>query len=329
MDVARVAGVSAKTVSKALNDAPHVSGEVRKRVREAAASLNYVPNIAAKSLIARRSYLIGLTYERPSASYVVELQRGALDRLKDEQYRLVVLPFSDAARRTDELAEFLIRAGLDGVLLAPPACDQPALLDKLDTFALPYARITPHQDLARGIVVTMDEEDASEEIASHILSLGHRRVGVIMGDGSHLASGMRLSGYRRAFAKAGVSLDEALMAKGDFTFDRGYAAAREILDRDRPPTAILAQNDDMGIAAMAAARDLGFSVPGELSVVGFDDSEVSRTSRPQLTTIRQPVREMVREATDMLLRSLEAGSATSERCEHRHELLVRGSTAPV
>lgn len=329
MDVAHAAGVSAKTVSKALNDAPHVSAEVRRKVKETATALNYLPNIAAQSLIARRSYLIGLTYERPSPSYVVELQRGALERLEDERYRLVVLPFSQVASRPEELGKLLVRAGLDGVLLAPPACDQPELLDMLDGHKLAYARITPHGNFDRGIVVVMDDETAGEEIAAHILALGHRRIAVIMGDPHHSASEMRLAGYRRAFAKAGATLDDSMIVRGDFTFDSGYAAAKELLDGKSLPTAILAQNDDMGVAAMAAARDLGLSVPGDLSVVGFDDSEISRSAWPQLTTVRQPVREMAWDATNSLLALLESdqpGRAIAERRDHRHEILVRGST---
>ncbi|WP_294302966.1 LacI family DNA-binding transcriptional regulator [uncultured Sphingomonas sp.] len=116
---------SAKTVTRALNDEAHVSQAVRRTMKEAAATLDYHPNIAAQSLIAKRSYLIGLTYERPTTSYVVDLQNGALGRLENERYRLVVLPFGHVANRAAELGKFLLRAGLDGVLLAPPACDQP------------------------------------------------------------------------------------------------------------------------------------------------------------------------------------------------------------
>lgn len=319
-----------KTVSRALNDAPHVSETVRRKVKEAAAALDYHPNLAAQSLIARRSYLIGLTYERPSPSYVVELQNGALGRLENERYRLVVLPFNHVASRPEELGKLLLRAGLDGVLLAPPACDQPVLLDMIERQKLPYARITPHSDLDRGLVVAMDEVAAGHTVAAHILSLGHRRVGVILGDPSHAASRGRLEGYRQAFDEAGVAIDDSLVGTGDFTYDVGYRVALELLDRPLRPTAILAQNDDMAVAAIAAARDLGLSVPQQLSVAGFDNSEVSRTAWPQLTTVHQPVREMAWDAANRLIAALdgETDSAAPYRHDHPHELLVRASTAP-
>jgi LacI family transcriptional regulator len=317
-------------VSRALNDAPHVSEAVRRKVKEAAAALDYHPNLAAQSLIARRSYLIGLTYERPSPSYVVELQNGALGRLENERYRLVVLPFNHVASRPEELGKLLLRAGLDGVLLAPPACDQPVLLDMIERQRLPYARITPHSDLDRGLVVAMDEVAAGHTVATHILSLGHRRVGIILGDPSHAASRGRLEGYRQAFDEAGVAIDDSLVGTGDFTYDVGYRVARELLDGPLRPTAILAQNDDMAVAAIAAARDFGLSVPQDLSVAGFDNSEVSRTAWPPLTTVHQPVREMAWDAANRLIAMLDAdtdGDAPRRR-DHLHELLVRASTAP-
>lgn len=303
---------------------------MRRKVKEAAAALDYHPNLAAQSLIARRSFLIGLTYERPSPSYVVELQNGALGRLENERYRLVVLPFNHVASRPEELGKLLLRAGLDGVLLAPPACDQPLLLDMIERQKLPYARITPHSDLDRGLVVAMDEVAAGHTVAAHILSLGHRRVGVILGDPSHAASRGRMEGYRQAFDEAGVAIDSSLVGTGDFTYDVGYRVALELLGRPLRPTAILAQNDDMAVAAIAAARDLGLSVPQQLSVAGFDNSEVSRTAWPQLTTVHQPVREMAWDAANRLIAALDGktDSAAPYRHDHPHELLVRASTAP-
>ena len=302
---------------------------MRRKVKEAAAALDYHPNIAAQSLIARRSFLIGLTYERPSPSYVVELQNGALSRLENGRYRLVVLPFNHVASRPEELGKLLLRTGLDGVLLAPPACDQPVLLDMLERQKLAYARITPHSDLDRGVVVAMDEVAAGKTVAAHVLALGHRRIGIILGDPSHAASKGRLEGYRQAFGEAACSIDEELVVTGDFTYEVGYRVALELLRRVRRPTAILAQNDDMAVAAIAAARDLGLAVPADVSVAGFDNSEVSRTAWPQLTTVHQPVREMAWDAADRLIASLdgEEEAAVPRRRDHVHELLVRASTA--
>jgi LacI family transcriptional regulator len=326
VDIAKAAGVSPKTVSRVLNDEPHVKPAVRERVKEAARVLDYLPNVAARGLITRKSYLIGLTYERPSPSYVVELQRGALERLEGERYRLVVLPFHDASARQDELTALLRSASLDGVILAPPSCDLLPVLDALDKAGIRYARIAPHLDPQRGVSAAMDDVAAARALAEHLLALGHRRFGIILGDPTHYASEARLEGYRQALEAAGIAMGEVAIEQGDFTYPSGEAAAARLLGRADRPTAILAQNDDMAVAAIQSARDLGLDVPRDLSVAGFDDSEVSRLVWPRLTTVRQPVFEMARDATDRLVCQLEEYEPAPPAF-HPHELMVRGSTA--
>ena len=139
-----------------------------------------------------------------------------------------------------------------------------------------------------------------------------------------------MEGYRQAFDEAGITIDGSLVGTGDFTYDVGYRVALDLLDRPIRPTAILAQNDDMAVAAIAAARDLGLAVPEQVSVAGFDNSEVSRTAWPQLTTVHQPVREMAWDAANRLIAALdgEADSTAPSRHDHAHQLLVRASTAP-
>jgi len=327
IDIAREAGVSPKTVSRVLNDEPHVKQSVRDKVKEVAAALNYHPNFAARGLITRKNYLVGLTYERPGPSYVVELQRGALERLEGEPYRLIVLPFHDATERAEGLGNLLQSASLDGVVLAPPSCDLPELLDTLDRAGILYARIAPHRAKERGIVADMDDIGAARDVARHVLELGHRKIGIILGDRTHHASEARLEGYRLALEEVGLTLDRVAIEQGDFTYPSGEAAAQRLLAHGNRPTAILAQNDDMAAATLMVARDLGIAVPQELSIAGFDDSEVSRLAWPRLTTVRQPVFEMSQDAADKLLRRLEGGEV-GPATVHEHTLLVRQSTAP-
>lgn len=326
IDIAKAAGVSPKTVSRVLNDEPHVKAAVRERVKEVASALDYLPNVVARGLITRKNYLVGLTYERPSPSYVVELQRGALECLEGGSYRLVVLPFHDASARQDELAALLRSASLDGVVLAPPSCDLLPVLDALDRAGIGYARIAPHLAPERGVSASMDDVAAARSLAEHLLSLGHRRFGIILGDPTHYASKARLEGYRQALSAAGVAMNDVAIEQGDFTYPSGEAAAGRLLKREPRPTAILAQNDDMAVAAIQAARDLGLEVPRDVSVTGFDDSEVSRLAWPRLTTVRQPVFEMARDATERLVRRLDDEEPSPPRI-HPHQLIVRDSTA--
>lgn len=327
IDVAQTAGVSTKTVSRVLNREPHVRHDLQERVRAAIAHLNYQPNVLAQGLVRRRSHLIGMIYENPSPSYVVELQMGALERLKNERYRLVVLPVGSVREHATEIVSLLRAAAVDGVVLAPPASDHPVVLRELDAAQLPYARVAPTRMLEKGPSTMMDDVAAACDIARYLLSLGHRDIGIIKGDPTHSSSEARLIGYTQAFSAAGMFPRLDWIEQGQYTFQSGLDAARRLLERSDRPSAILAQNDDMAAGALMAARELGLDVPADVSIVGFDDSEVSRLVWPQLTTIRQPVFEMAAAATEMLLDQLEGNGAGSKQV-HLHQLLVRQSAAP-
>lgn len=327
VDVAKLAGVSPKSVSRVFNNEPHISSALRQRVLRAAEQLDYRPNVMARALVRRRSFLIGLVYEKPSPSYVVELQRGALDRLHGEPYRLIVLPVESVADHPVQVVDTIRSAGLDGVILAPPAADHPDVLDGLLQSHIPFARISPHSRRDEGLTTQMDDFAAAREMAQLVISRGHRRIAIIKGDPHHAASEQRLSAYRAAFEEAGIAFLPQLVEDGDFSFESGSAAARRLLSLQDPPTAILAQNDDMAVGAIAAARELGVAVPGALSVAGFDDSEVARVCWPRLTTVRQPVTEMAHAAMDMLIRHL-SGEDPGPTVVHRHALIEGASVGP-
>ncbi len=328
VDVAARAGVSTKTVSRVLNGEPHVKEAVRDRVRDAVRALDYHPNVMAQGLARQRSHLIGLVYENPSPSYTVELQMGVLDRLRGEPYRLVVLPVRSVAEHEDEVVGLLRSAAVDGVVLAPPASNNRRILDELVGIGMPFARIAPTcwPDVVPG--VAMDDAAAAREIAAHVLAMGHRRIGIIRGDPDHTATDLRMAGYADAFAEAGVAIDPALVAQGRFTFDSGFIAARALLAREERPTAIIAQNDDMAVGALMAAREMGIDIPADLSIVGFDDAEIGRIAWPRVTTIRQPVFEMAVGATGLLLDQF-AGMDVPALTAHPHRLIARDSVRPV
>lgn len=327
VDVARVAGVSAKTVSRVLNGEPHVSQVVQQRVRAAADELDYHPNVFAQALVRRKSSMIGLIYENPSPSYTVELQRGVLERLAGERYRLVVIPIRSVQENAGEVVNLLRSATLDGVVLAPPASDHPIILKQLKEAGIMCARIAPTRMIDAAPSNLVDDVAAAREIAAHVIEQGHREIAIIRGDATHPSSEARMLGFMQAFSAAGIELRFDRIEPGLFTFESGLAAARNILARDDRPTAILAQNDDMAVGAMMAAREFGLSIPEQLSVVGFDDSEVSRITWPRLTTVRQPVFEMAVAATEMLIAQLEDREPIA-RLLHPHTLLIRDSVAP-
>ncbi|MGN6374580.1 MAG: LacI family DNA-binding transcriptional regulator [Sphingomonas sp.] len=327
IDVSKRAGVSPKTVSRVFNREANVSDGVRQRVRRAAKELNYHPNVFAQALVRQRSHLVGLLYDNPSPNYVVNLQMGMIARLQGERYRLMVVPVRATGDNAGDIVAQLRSAALDGVVIAPPVSDHQAILDALDAAGIRYTRISPATGLERAPYTMMDDVAAAQEIADHVIALGHRDIAIIKGDPTHPATEQRLTGYRRAIAAAGLTVPETRIAQGYFSFESGLAAAHELLARPTRPTAILAQNDDMAVGAMVAARELNLDLPADLSVTGFDDSQLSRVAWPRITTIRQPVFEMAQAAADMLIATLEDEESTAPHL-HAHELLIRGSTAP-
>jgi LacI family transcriptional regulator len=180
------------------------------------------------------------------------------------------------------------------------------------------------------LAVDIDEVAAAYAMTKHLLSLGHRRIGFIVGDKVHSASGLRLEGFRAAMADARLSVDETLIAPGLFTYRSGLDAAESLIDRDDPPTAIFASNDDMAAAAVAVAHRLGLDVPGDLTVCGFDDTILSTVTWPELTTIHQPIADMARAGVEMLVSAIRARSPAAKP-EHRlldFTLVRRQSDAP-
>lgn len=327
IDVAKSAGVSAKTVSRVLNREPHVTPAVRERVEQAARALHYQPNVLAQGLVRRRSFLIGLVYENPSPSYVVELQLGALDRLEDERYSLIVIPVRSVREKAGGIVGLLRAAALDGVILAPPASDHPEVLAGLDAAHMPFARIAPTRMLDRGPSVVLDDVAAARAIAKHVIDRGHRRIGIVKGDPTHPSSEARLLGYTQAMTDAGIEMRLDWIEHGFYTFESGFQAAQKLLGGTERPTAILVQNDEMAVGTLMAARELGIPVPEALSIVGFDDSEVARICWPRLTTVRQPVYEMAGAAAGSLIDLLEGRDAAIVAA-HEFELLLRDSVAP-
>jgi LacI family transcriptional regulator len=228
----------------------------------------------------------------------------------------------------DRAAALLARPaqGTDGAVLILPEETNSDLRALADT-GYPFVVVDPLEPLDEGVpAVSATNALGARAVTGHLLSLGHRRIGVITGVPEWLASVERLSGYRAALASAGVLPDPALVVESDWVIDGGEMAAAVLLDRTDPPTAIFAFNDNMAIGVLRAARTRGLRVPEDLSVVGFDDSGQATTVTPALTTVRQPLAEMGRMAVSLLLRLLENRRLEGLRIELQTRVVVRDST---
>ncbi|HVK51130.1 MAG TPA: LacI family DNA-binding transcriptional regulator [Pseudoxanthomonas sp.] len=326
-DVAAAAGVSMKTVSRVLNHEPNVREEMRQRVMQAVEKLQYRPNLSARSLAGQRSYVVALIYNNPSRNYLMEVQSGMLEACRASHYNLVLAPVgAQKQRKADDLKAVFENFSPDGVVLIPPLTDDEVVLDYLESHDVPFACIAPKQSQDR-IGVNMEETRAVQELMAGLIDLGHRRIAHIKGPPAHGACQWRLKGYRDALRKAGIEYDPALVVAGEFSFESGIEAAKQLLDLKPRPTAIFAANDDMAAGVIRAACERGLNVPDDVSVCGFDDTPIARHIYPALTTVRQPTAEMGRLATLQLLdriRNPDGGAMVHVE----HTLLFRESTQP-
>jgi LacI family transcriptional regulator len=339
-DVAKLAGVSAKTVSRVLNDEPNVRETVRERVRAATAELRFRPNISARRLRGSSSNLIVAFADAPmtlnhlksehGSNFLDRFQLGGLSRCRDSGFHLLVELVDLSAPDLERQAIALLSAlAPDGVILTPPSCDSAAILNVLETMETPYVRLASHLEPSRGSRVFIDEAAASYEMTAHLIESGHTQIGFIVGSPRYAGSQARLSGFRRAMADAGLAVKEDWIGAGDFTFVSGQDCGAYLLQRPDRPTAVFASSDEMALGVMHVAAAAGLSIPGDLSVVGFDDMISARFSIPPLTTIRQPVAEMSLAAADMLItRSLDKRQDDDPvHLELPFQLVLRGSVA--
>jgi LacI family transcriptional regulator len=331
--VAHAAGVSAMTVSRVINGEANVRETTRAAVLAAIETLNYSPNTAARSLAAGEALHVGLLYANPSAAYLSQFLVGTLEAAKRAGCHVVLEPC--ASERADEQAEATRRfanSGVDGVILPPPLSESLPVHAELAAIGTPVVTVAMGGAQPDSLNVRIDDRAAAEEMTRHLLDLGHRRIGFIVGHPNIRSSGDRLQGYRDALAEAGFDPDEGAVEQGYFTYRSGLVAAQRLLARDPRPTAIFASNDDMAAAAVSVAHRAGLEVPGDVSIVGFDDTAPATTVWPELTTVRQPIAAMAEEAVELLLAELRARRAGREAGQAErvldHKLISRESAAP-
>lgn len=301
-DIARLTGVSKKTVSRVINGSELVHPETRDKIKALMTELKYTPDPQARGLAFRHSFLIGLVFDNPTAQYIVNMQYGVLDALRDSGFELVVHPCdSKRADYIDGIRHFVQRQKLYAVILIPRVSEDQALAEMLQELGVRYVRIASVAlDEASRMVKTQDRR-AGSEVAEYLESLGHRHIGLITGPKRYRSSIERGGGFREGLARRGITLGDEAVYEGGYTFESGVAGAEALLRREPRPTAIFACNDEMAAGVYKAAQRMGLSIPGDLTVIGYDDSPLASQLWPPLTTIHLPVREIGRQAASLVL----------------------------
>jgi LacI family transcriptional regulator len=328
-DIARLAGVSKKTVSRVINDSPLLTGKTREKVQAVIAELGYVPNPQARALALGRNFLIGLVHDNPNAQMILNMQQGILEGLRDTEFAMVVQPVNRSSPNLiDEMQEFIVRQRLYGVVILPPISENDQVAKMCAEVGCRYVRmgsavLDDHQHM-----VASNDRDAVKEATDYLIKQGHKRIAIITGPRGFRSSVERLAGFEAALTEAKIDLPRNHRAEGQYTFESGLAATEQLLDLSPRPTAIFASNDEMAAAVLYAARLRGIDVPGELSIVGFDDTPIASRIWPPLTTVRWPIVAMGRSAAHKLI----AGAVPSidihgEPLEFLSTLICRDSVA--
>lgn len=322
VDVAKLAGVSFKTVSRVLNGETGVRPVTKEKVLKAAKELNYKVNISARSLRSKRQHLIALLINNPSRNYSQDIQFGAMIGCQNAGFNLIVEnPFDE-----ESLARLANQAGILGVILTPPQSDDVTLIKQLMATDIPFVRVGTELDIDGSARIGIDDRQAAYDITNHLIERGHTSIALINGPPTHSVCQRRKLGYFDALDAANISIDRKIVATGDFTYASGMEHAETILNSSRRPTAIFACNDEMAAGCLAAAYKLNIRVPDQLSVVGFDDSPVARVVYPSLTTIHQSTREMAQRAVEILDELNKSEDEGLEPILLPHQLILRDST---
>jgi len=326
LDVAKKAGVSKATVSRALNGKVAVSSSVRARINQAIEETGYRPNLVARQLATKASNSVGLVitnglYNGPFFSSMIY---QAATCSEQHQRQLVLADGKHCQEDERNAINILLQMRCEAIMIYPKYLTVDELDDIIDTSSVPIMVINRELRRHRANSVFVDNRLCSADMMKLLLQKGHRRIAFIGGPSGSPTGSQRLLGYRQTLESAGIEVDENLIVYGSFSIESGYQAGLELLSKGTPFTCVLAANDDMAIGAIKAFSEKGISVPGQISVAGFDDANIGRYFTPSLTTVHIPMDEMIRDALRLLLSPAGEGG---DPAVHRGTLVIRESLA--
>ncbi len=325
-DVAKVAGVSHATVSRVINNTTKVADDKRERILDAMDRLGYVPNMQARSLAGGRTKVIGLLVPDIGNGYTGTIIEGIDAELSAHDYDMMLYTTHHRKVKEPIYVQSLTQGMAAGLLLLLPV-DPSAYLEGLRRKKFPYV-VIDHQgfDNFSSTVGATNRQGVYDGI-TYLIELGHRRIGFVSGPDMMSCSMERLAGYRAVLNDQGISYDDRLIVPGNHTQLGGYKACVQLLDLEKPPSAIFAANDVSAFGVIDAARARGMHIPDDISIMGFDDIPQAGWMTPALTTVRQPLFAMGRQAAKMLFEFIEEPKGPMRRLQLSTELVIRETCA--
>jgi len=324
-DVAKLAGVSFKTVSRVINEEPNVGQLMQDKVWAAIRELDYQPNLSARLLRGTASS-IGFIYDNPNSHYVIELQNGILKECHKRGFELIIHPCDSKSESiVTEVLTMVKRSQVAGLVLTPPLSEMPDVVDALQAESVKIVRvISASQGDDVSSCVFIDDHKAAFDITQYLLELGHEKIAFLGGDKDHRSSLERLAGYRDALKDHKLELNERLIIDGEYSFESGVERSKRLLQRKNKPTAIFACNDEIAAGTLFAARLMGIKVPEELSIVGFEDSPFSRQTWPKLTTAQQANSVIAANAAALLISEIREDKAPAKAPSTPRQIQAKG-----
>jgi DNA-binding LacI/PurR family transcriptional regulator len=322
-DIARAAGVSHSTVSRALSDSPLVSDETKARIQRLAQEMGYSPNTLARSLVTRQTYTVGVVVTTIADPFVAEVVQGIEATAHDYNYTVILCSSGAKPEREIAAVEMLRSKRVDGVIVTSSRIGA-LYLEHLERIGAPIVLINNHNEQSGRytFTVTVDNRHGGYLATEHLVQLGHRRIAYVTAPADHSSDLDRMAGYRQALVAGGIEPDAALIVPGNGRAGGGERALQALMELNELPSAVFCYNDMTAIGLMHAARQVGLSVPRDMAVVGFDDIPFASYFYPPLTTIAQPKVEMGRLAMKMALSLMTIGEENHE--EELSNVVVRG-----
>jgi DNA-binding LacI/PurR family transcriptional regulator len=323
-DIAKEANVSPSTVSRALNGHPRISAETKTYVQDLARDMGYVPSVVARTLVAGRSTAIGVAISDVLDLFYIGLMSSIEDAIINTDYQVFVSSFYRDQVRELALANTFHERRFAGIIVGGSLVDETYLTLPSRSF-MPVVLVNC---FTYPFSVAVNQSLGAYKAIEHLIKLGHRRIAYVAQGLNSSAESQRLNSYRTVLNEHHIPLDEALIVKGDGGISGGMKAVSQLLDLPQLPTAIFCFNDMTAIGVINALREKSYEVPRDISVVGFDDLEISAYYQPALTTVRQPIYRIGKSAVNMLLRLIGGDNDVVPEIIDP-ELVIRRSTAPI
>ncbi len=323
--IAEKAGVSPKTVSRVINGEKTVSKKTYEKVYKIIKETNFFPNISAQRLASNKIKVLGLVIPRVGSPYATELIGSILSKCKEFKYATIVYPIEYELNEYNNVVALYLKRYVDGFIIAPPGGDDVFFRNCVKEYKIPAVFITPNEPYDDFYVVKANDKDGGYKATKYLISLGHKRIGIITCDLKRTFSQERFDGYKKALIENDIKIDNDLIIHGDNSFRSGFTSAKKLISCKNPPTAIFACNDEMALGVESAIYKLGLKIPDDISLIGFDDIPLISELSVPLTTIRQPVKDIGGLAVALLIKQIKGHEIENKIYEIPIDLVIRNS----